>query len=82
MVCVIERLYITVFFTAGHQVSFGLVLIYMQVNGDHSWGVITQDQTKPFTRNAADSVCRQMGYTEADPKNITTQKNSNTRYSL
>ncbi len=76
MTYVFERLYRTVFLNAGHQVSFGLVLIYMHLNGYNLWGVITQDKTQPFTRIAADSVCRQMGYTEADPKNITTAKNS------
>ncbi len=66
---------------AGYQVSFGLVLIYMHVDGsDDTWGVITQNKTQPFTRNAADSVCRQMGYTEANPNHITTVKNSNTSY--
>ncbi|XP_064402310.1 uncharacterized protein LOC135348078 isoform X2 [Halichondria panicea] len=62
----------------GHQVSFGLVLIYMYRNGYSSWGIITQDPTQPFTLNAANSVCRQMGYTEAD--HITTAKNSNSHY--
>ena len=61
---------------AGYQVSFGLVLIYMH----DTWGVIAQNKTQPFTRNAADSVCRQMGYTEANPNHITTAKNSNTSY--
>ncbi|XP_064402300.1 uncharacterized protein LOC135348075 isoform X3 [Halichondria panicea] len=60
----------------GYQVSFGLVLIYMH----DTWGVIAQNKTQPFTRNAADSVCRQMGYTEANPNHITTAKNSNTSY--
>lgn len=63
----------------GHQVSFGLLLVSL----DSVWGRVIQQPTSNvmFGSHAANSVCRQLGYTQADPTSITTVLNSNLTFS-
>ena len=59
----------------GQQVSFGLVYVHIQ----QRWGTIYQNV--PLSSYTADSLCIQLGYTQADPLSITTRQLSNAFFS-